>query len=146
MRGDLTCLKPSPGVTPAVCSRWQAGHRQPSSLLGEKKATIYRGNWCQVNSSITRETSVWVRGQACRQLLIKPYNSEDWIVIWGQDWSNREYIGSKRIVILNGLTTEPQKRSGGERKKIFCYKHISKVIEVKWSHPVVSTSLRPHGL
>ena len=52
----------------------------PGSGEGEE-ATIYRENWCQVHSLIIRETSSWDREQAWRQLLIKPYNWEDWIVI-----------------------------------------------------------------
>ena len=48
---------------------------------GGEEATIYRENWCQVHLLIIRETSSWDREQAWRQLLIKPYNWEDWIVI-----------------------------------------------------------------
>ena len=80
---DLTCPKQRVlEQHPTVSSRWQTEHGSTPHYLGEEKATIYRGNSRQVGSSVTRETSSWGRGQAHRQLLIKPYDSEDWIVMW----------------------------------------------------------------
>ena len=59
---------------PTVNGSWQADHGSHLRCLVGKEATIYRGNWHQVGSAVTRETSSWGRGQPCRQLLIKPYN------------------------------------------------------------------------
>ena len=47
----------------------------------KKEATSYRGNGHQFGLSVIRETRSWGRGRACGQLLIKPYNEEDWIVM-----------------------------------------------------------------
>ena len=61
---------------------WQITGRTwlQSSLFREGGYTLQGGlttSW----SSVTRETSSWGRGQAHRQLLIKPSDSEDWIVM-----------------------------------------------------------------
>ena len=81
----LTSRKQSPGVT-AHCAQQLADRtRQQCSLLGErgctKEATSYRGNGHQSGLSVIRETTSWGRGHARRQLLIKPYNKEDWIAM-----------------------------------------------------------------
>ena len=60
---------------------------QHASLLGGMGVYHYRGNWCQVGSSVTRETSSWGRGQARGQSLTEPCNEEDWIAMWvGCEW------------------------------------------------------------
>ena len=42
---------------PTVCSRWWAGHGSSLRFRGEKEVTGQRGNWHQVGSLVTRETS-----------------------------------------------------------------------------------------
>ena len=53
----------------------EAEHGSHLPYLGEEGAAIYRG---ELTSGwlirVTRETSRWGRGQACRQLQIKPYH------------------------------------------------------------------------
>ena len=56
---------------PTMYRSQQAKHSNNLYYSGEKEAPFYRGNWCQVGSSVTRATS---RGQAHRLLLIKPCN------------------------------------------------------------------------
>ena len=53
-----------PAATPHCVRQTEGKTWQQSSLLGEKEATIYRWNWGQAGSSVTRETSSWGRGQA----------------------------------------------------------------------------------
>ena len=66
---------------PTAYGRLQAGHGSNLPYSGEKGDTIYgeltSGGLISYQGS---QQLGW--GQAGRQLLIKPYNSEDWIVTW----------------------------------------------------------------
>ena len=64
---------------------WPADSKQKMTAIFDTwggGGSLYRWNWHQISSSITKETSGWGRGQAERQWLIKPYYQEYWIGKW----------------------------------------------------------------
>lgn len=63
------------------CAARQLAGQGSNLPYSAKKATIYRGNWHAIGSSVARETNGWGRRQSHRQL-IKTYNLEDWIFMW----------------------------------------------------------------
>lgn len=76
---------------PTTYGTWQAEHGNSLCYLGEEEAIIYRWNWCQVDSPLTRETSGSSKGQAHSQLLIK-----SWLTLWvSQGLSEQRYMGNK---------------------------------------------------
>lgn len=70
---DLTHLKQGPGVTTGRV--WQMTDRtwKQSLLLRGEGGYHLQGDW-KAGSTVTKETSGWGRGQAQRQLQIKPYH------------------------------------------------------------------------
>lgn len=62
--GDLTSLKPGPGVTPHHMHQMvgRAWRQSSQGWGGGREITNYRGNWCQVGSLVTRIIGV---GGAC---------------------------------------------------------------------------------
>ena len=72
-----------PGATPYHVGQTVSKTRQQSLLLGEKEATIYRRKWWSgLLVSFQGNQQLQQRAKACGQLLIEPYNQEDWIIRW----------------------------------------------------------------
>ena len=74
---------------------------------GRGEATIYRGNWRQVGSSVTRETSAGAGGKrAGSYWLSRIIKKTGKSCEWSRDWSGRASPECRTTAIMNGLTTQ----------------------------------------
>lgn len=74
---------------------------------GGGEATIYRGNWCQVGSSVTRETCTGAGGKLAgsywwSRITKKIGESCE----WSRAWPGRGSLECRTMPIMNGLTTQ----------------------------------------
>ena len=93
--GEFTCLKQGSGAISTMCNGWWARHGSSLCCQREGEIASYRGNWHQVCSLVTRETSIgacplppllvrtvtsWGLGQICRW--VSPVSRCRWSRHW----------------------------------------------------------------